>query len=151
MKTKNEFFNWQDNPYSLLLASALSVWSVLSHRDLGIHLIWDCLFSPISQASLLLPVIFLQAPLPIRFCHYFPHISVSSAVFPIAVPLCSPQTVSDISYATLQDLPHDQFGDHSCLSSISIQKFLSSVASCILGISCCHHQFSFTSHPSKEI
>lgn len=33
------------------------------------------------------------------------------------------QTISDISYATLQGLSHDQFGDHSYLGSISILKF----------------------------
>ena len=91
------------------------------------------IFSHISQASLPLPVIFLQSSLLIHFCRYFLHVSASSAVFLFAVLLCSLQAISDISYATLQDLSHDQFGDHSYLGSISIQKFFSSAASYILG------------------
>lgn len=84
------------------------------------------IFSHISQASL---------PLPVHFCHYFLHFSVSSAIFVIAVLLCSLQTVSDVSYATLQDFDHDQSGDHSCLGSMSIQKFFSCFL--YLGESCC--------------
>lgn len=49
IKNKNEFINWQDNSYNsnpvpVLLVSASSVCSALSHRSFGVHLFSNCLY-----------------------------------------------------------------------------------------------------------
>lgn len=106
-------------------------------------------FSHIPQATLPVPVICLQSSLLIHFGHYFLHISVSSAIFLIAVLLSSLQTISEISYDTLQDLG-------SIWGSLLFRLHLNSeffLICCFLrlGESCCHDQFSFISWLLKEI
>lgn len=135
---KNEFVNWQENsynsnPYSLLLASALSVWSALSHRGFGAHLFTDCLY------------IFSHFPgNPTCSCHLLAVISpysfwpLFSSHFSLQCHLshcCSLEFTSDYFWYKLWYLARlmINLGDHSHLGSISIQNSFQSAASYVLG------------------